>query len=95
MEVVLRRTAGDTEAGRDGGATLDGYPAHPDAFPPDSYTNRGLERAAVAASAEAFSRMVQPSLAAALECGNMYAGEFIGSRAATVPEREGLAQQMC
>lgn len=63
------------EAGRSSNATLDAYPADPDVFPPESYADRDLERAAVAASAEAFSRMVQPSLAAASECGNMYAGE--------------------
>ncbi len=62
------------EATRAGAASLDAYPADPDAFSPESYSDRGLERAATAASAEAFSRMVQPGLTAAAECGNMYAG---------------------
>lgn len=63
-----------TEAVRAGAASLDAYPADPDAFPAESYSDRGLERAAMAASAKAFSRMVQPGLTAAAECGNMYAG---------------------
>ena len=63
-----------TEAVRAGAASLDAYPADPDAFLAESYSDRGLERAAMAASAEAFSRMVQPGLTAAAECGNMYAG---------------------
>jgi len=63
-----------SEASRAGEASLDAYPADPDAFSAESYADRGLERAAMAASGEAFSRMVQPSLTAAAECGNMYAG---------------------
>lgn len=63
-----------TEAVRAAAASLDAYPADPDAFPAESYSDRGLERAAMAASAETFSRMVQPGLTAAAECGNMYAG---------------------
>lgn len=62
---------------RSSAATLDAYPADPDSFAPESYADRDLERAAVAASAGAFSSMVEPSLLAASECGNMYAGESL------------------
>lgn len=62
---------------RSSAATLDAYPADPDSFAPESYADRDLERAAVAASAGAFSSMVKPSLLAASECGNMYAGESL------------------
>lgn len=62
------------EMDRSSSATLDAYPADPDSFPMESYADRDLERAAVAASASAFSSMVEPSLLAASECGNMYAG---------------------
>ena len=55
-------------------ASLDAWPANPEAFPPESYTDRDLERAAVGASAQAFQAMVQPGLLVASECGNMYAG---------------------
>lgn len=54
---------------------MDAYPADPDSFSPESYADRDLERAAVAASSGAFTNMVEPSLLAASECGNMYAGE--------------------
>ena len=67
----------ETEAGRAAAAaasTLSSYPADPAAFPASSYLDRDLERAAVAASAQAFSAMVEPGLLAASECGNMYAG---------------------
>ena len=60
---------------RSSAATLDAYLADPESFPMESYSDRDLERAAVAASASAFSSMVEPSLLAASECGNMYAGE--------------------
>ena len=56
------------------GASLDAWPANPEAFPPESYTDRDLERAAVGASAAAFQAMVTPGLLVASECGNMYAG---------------------
>ncbi len=62
------------ETDRSSAATLDAYPADPDNFPQESYADRDLERAAVAASSGAFSSMVEPSLKAASECGNMYAG---------------------
>lgn len=54
---------------------MDAYQANPDSFAPESYADRDLERAAVAASSGAFASMVEPSLLAASECGNMYAGE--------------------
>ena len=57
--------------------SLDAWPANPEAFPPASYTDRDLERAAVGASAEAFRTMVQPGLLVASECGNMYAGRLV------------------
>ncbi len=69
---------------RSSAATLDAYPADPDNFPSESYADRDLERAAVAASSGAFSSMVEPSLMAASECGNMYAGKsFKPSRLCT------------
>ena len=63
------------ETDRSTAATLDAYPADPDDFPAQSYADRDLERAAVEASSGAFQSMVEPSLMAASECGNMYAGE--------------------
>ena len=65
------------ETDRSSAATLDAYPADPDNLPAESYADRDLERAAVAASSSAFSSMVEPSLMAASECGNMYAGEWL------------------
>ena len=65
------------ETDRSSAATLDAYPADPDNFPAESYADRDLERAAVAASTSAFSSMVDPSLMAASECGNMYAGKWL------------------
>lgn len=63
------------ETDRSSAAPLDAYPADPDSFAPESYADRDLERATVAASSGAFASMVEPSLLAASECGNMYAGE--------------------
>ncbi|EIE25697.1 hydroxymethylglutaryl-CoA synthase [Coccomyxa subellipsoidea C-169] len=78
------------QATRAGAASLDAYPADPDAFSPESYSDRGLERAATTASAEAFSRMVQPGLTAAAECGNMYAASVHAGLASLI-EAEGTA----
>ena len=69
------RAAAVAAAASSSSSSLDAWPADPAAFPPCSYTDRDLERAAVAASAEAFTAMVQPGLLVASECGNMYAGE--------------------
>ncbi len=69
----MRRFHAETD--RSTAATLDAYPADPDSFAPESYADRDLERAAMAASSGAFASMVEPSLLAASECGNMYAGE--------------------
>ena len=65
------------ETDRSTAATLDAHPADPDNFPAESYADRDLERAAVEASSGAFQSMVEPSLMAASECGNMYAGEVL------------------
>ncbi|BDA43888.1 Hydroxymethylglutaryl-CoA synthase, cytoplasmic [Coccomyxa sp. Obi] len=80
----------EEEAVRAGAASLDAYPADPDAFAAEGYSDRGLERAAMAASAEAFSRMVQPGLTAAAECGNMYAASVHAGLASLI-EAEGAA----
>ncbi|CAL5218963.1 g717 [Coccomyxa viridis] len=78
----------EEEMDRSSAATLDAYPADPDNFPSESYADRDLERAAVAASSGAFSSMVEPSLMAASECGNMYAASVHAGLASLV-EREG------
>ena len=75
MAEAGRAAAAAAAASSSSSSSLDAWPADPAAFPPSSYADRDLERAAVAASAGAFTAMVQPGLLVASECGNMYAGE--------------------
>jgi Hydroxymethylglutaryl-coenzyme A synthase C terminal len=57
-----------------GSNPLDAFPADPCGFPESSYGDRRLEKAALAASADAYAAKVLPSTDAPRECGNMYAG---------------------
>ncbi|KAK9843825.1 hypothetical protein WJX81_007826 [Elliptochloris bilobata] len=69
---------------------LDAFPADPAAFQAWSYANRGLEVAALRASADAYEALVAPSTGLALDVGNMYTASVHASLGALV-EREGAA----